>query len=83
MIEKIARLLVVSSDGDLKLYDDYSGRGMCGNETYAVYGKVDINSVISSIDDQQLDNIDITRKTLQENVRKFRKDNLGYDTIWY
>lgn len=82
MDAKIAQLLVEHSDGELKLYEGYSGRGMMGSETTGVYGS-SIETVIAYLDDETIADAGLTRHELHKTVKRFRTDNLAFDTIWY
>ncbi len=64
-----AKQIVEASDGSVRLYKDYSGRGMCGATTAGVTGK----------------EYDIVDAAEQAGVKTadFRWDSMGLDMIAY
>lgn len=70
MDKQIAKLLVDTSDGELSLFDGYSGRGMFGVQTTGVSGsRTEFNAALA----------DLTDNLFQEclNLDTTREDNLG------
>jgi hypothetical protein len=84
MKHNLARMIVNLSEGDLKLYENYSGRGMEEQETTAFYGEESsFLAVLTGISQEDLEAYGIERDELKPAVSRFCKDNLGHDTIWY
>lgn len=89
MKENIARLLVEQDTG-LELYENYSGRGMYGRETFGVTGsREDYNDAIlgavSDIFQNEMDLHDIEQKVTSLLAHTFdtAMDNMGLNLIWY
>ena len=80
---------LVSSSYDLRLYEDYSGRGMWGQSTSAVVGdRSDLMAAISSLIEEALyttpDTEEIEEwKPLLRDLARLREDSLGLSTVFY
>lgn len=75
-----------SNPVDIQVYENYSGRGMCGNFTdgLVVSDFMDIAKLVRHICEDR-DNIkDINVEDFLDKITSLsRRDNLGYDTILY
>jgi hypothetical protein len=74
-----AKILVEYSDGELELYENYSGRGMYGSKTTGVTGS-DIYGTISEI---MCSATPEERVLVAEFLTNMSKDNMGLDMIYY
>ena len=70
---------LVSHNDELRLYEDYSGRGMYGKTTHGVVGSHEsLRDAVGAY---------LVKHSQSKPVSKFinglRSDNLGMDFIWY
>lgn len=90
----IAKLLVAASDEmglGLELKSDYSGRGMYGSETYAVFGDPGefmtcvayaagmLDTLLGAMDTDDPTNLE----DFVESISELRTDNMGRSYLWY
>ena len=70
---------IVSHNPDLRVHEDYSGRGMYGKTTTGVVGShTDLYHAVESYLQTSKLNIDV-----EEFIDEFRSDSMGMDIIWY
>ena len=75
-----------SDPEDLHVYEDYSGRGMCGNLTdgLVVSDFMEIAKLVRHICEDRDNIADINVEDFLDKLTSLnRRDNLGYDTILY
>jgi hypothetical protein len=75
LAEKIANIC------GLEVHEGYSGRGMYGAVTCGVVG--DMGVIMKLIIENADEFVDCDRNPIFEDVRGFRTDSMGYDTIIY
>jgi hemerythrin-like domain-containing protein len=70
---------------EIRLHEEYSGRGMFGQSTYAVsgdWGEI-MDTFAGSIEEIYNDNDDEMLKWILESLSRLRFDNLGLRYIFY
>ena len=81
----IARLIVEAGDEDMTLIEDYSGRGMFGDDTAAIscHGVGPLLAAVAIAVDQLDDESEADGEEIADAVRSIRSDQLGLGMVWY
>lgn len=83
MQRKLAEILEEDGDGQVRIYENYSGRGMFGQTTVGIV--VDQGCDLAGLIYNAAGQIAAAKETgeLDEFCGTIRQDSMGHDTIYY